>query len=202
MFGKNFIKVVITSFFISIALSFASSFKVNAFPTGCLGPIGIPSSCQNPCAAQDDAANCYVPDFQCSNARILHPGTDCCTNKCKDNDPGTPTPAEVIKFNIFGTQFEITPAKVPNLINIAISSFLGLVSAYALIRGMYVGAVLRTRATSSEDIAKVNKEIVNMIIGFVLAWSFIFIIQFIGSILGFSVSDLNFTSTGSVITIN
>lgn len=204
MLNRSFVKILIATFFFTVAFSFVSSFKVSAaFPAGCQGPVGIPTSCPNKCNSASDT-NCYLPDFQCSLSGFLSSGGgDCCPNKCNGEAPIKPADTGVFaKLNIFGTQFVFNSSSIPSLINAAISTFLGFVSIYALVRGMYIGAVLRTRATSADDITKVNKEIVNLIIGFILAWSFIFIIQFISSVLGIgNLNDLNVTNTGTEIVI-
>ncbi len=204
MINQKFVKILVIGFFFSAFLSLGSFFKVSAnFPAGCAQPFGIPTACPTECKSQNDTG-CYVPDFQCSNAKFLDPSVSCCNNKCANSGTvgSSGDQAEIRKFNIFGTQFAFSSARIPSLINIAISTFLGFVSAYALFRGMYIGAVVRSRATTSEDIAKANKEIVNLIIGFILAWSFIFIIQFVASVLGIgNLNDLNVTNTGSEITI-
>lgn len=203
MINQKFIKILVIGFFFSIVLSLASFVKVSAaFPAGCSGPFGVPTACPKPCANTTESG-CYVPDFQCSNSKFIDPQTICCNNKCNGTtSPDTGSTDIIRSFNIFGTKFSFYPSSVPSLINAAITTFLGFVSIYALVRGMYIGAVLRTRATSSEDIAKVNKEIINLIIGFVLAWSFIFIIQFISSVLGIgNLNDLNVSNTGTEIVI-
>ncbi|MEO6728958.1 MAG: hypothetical protein ABIM99_03485 [Candidatus Dojkabacteria bacterium] len=207
MLDKNFRKVFILGLILSSLFTLLSFAKVEAkIPAGCAAPFEIPTACPTSCSNKDDSG-CYVPDFDCSNAKLLDPTVSCCKNKCNNEGPIVVLPPPIIEtlrsFNIFGTKFTISTTKIPNLINAAISTFLGLVSAYALVRGMYIGAVLRTRATTSEDIVKVNKEIINLIIGFVLAWSFIFIIQFIASVIGIGdLNSLNVTNTGAEITIN
>ncbi|MEP7103846.1 MAG: hypothetical protein ABI721_04015 [Candidatus Dojkabacteria bacterium] len=200
--------ILLLSIFFFALLSFESVNKINAdsgFPAGCQAPFGIPDACPTACKSQNDT-NCYVPDFSCSNAKFLNPQTICCSNKC--NGGGTigtidPGDASLIRsFNIFGTKFSFSSGSIPSLINAIISTFLGIVSIYALARGAYLGAVIRPGVTSSDDISKINKEIVNLIIGFILAWSFIFIIQFVATVLGIgNLNDLNVTNTGTEIVI-
>lgn len=199
--NKSLIKIIIIAAFASFFLSLTTTSVKAAFPPGCDGPIGIPSNCQKPCANSADTSNCYTPDFQCINSKFVNSATSCCNNKCSTDNSVLP-PLELSELNIFGTKFRLSPSAIPSVINALISTFLGVVSFYALGRGAYIGAILRTRATSADDIAKVNKEVVNLLIGFVLAWSFIFIIQFISSVLGIgSLNNFNVENTGTVITI-
>lgn len=203
MFTKSTSRVLILGFILSVVFSLFSFIKVEAaYPAGCSEPFGIPLACPRQCASQNDTG-CYVPDFQCTNAKFLDRQTVCCDNKCIGDVGDGGDQGDLIRsFNVFGTKFSFSVNKIPNLINVAITTFLGIVSAYALIRGMYIGAVLRSQAITPEDIGKVNKEIINLIIGFVLAWSFIFIIQFISSVIGIGdLNDLNVTNTGTEIII-
>lgn len=191
---------------LSITIFVGSFNEVNAiYPSGCSQPFGIPDACKSPCESlAAGSGSCYVPDFTCLNVSILKPDTVCCPNICKGTnpiiDPGAQ--ATLRQFNIFGTKFYLSEDRIPSMINLALTAFLGIVSFYALLRGMYIGAVVRPGATSPDDIAKVNTELKNLIIGFILAWSFIFIIQFIASILGIGrLDNFNVQNTGAEIVI-
>lgn len=145
-------------------------------------------------------ANCpddFIADLACSRAKVLNATTVCFENKC----PGAPgygsdaSTAGVDTFQeleVFGAKFYINSSqRIAAIINIGFSTFLGIVSLYALVRGIYVGGFKRAGTTEAETIASANKELVNLIIGFALAWSFIFILQFVMGLLGFgSINEL------------
>ncbi len=157
-------------------------------PAVCLVPFGIPEQCQDS----------YELDNKCNIAKIIDPTVDCCINKCK-GDPstaynpqcpsGTTGPdCNVVNtlnsLNIFGTRIQYSPDKIPSLIQLAISAALAVVSFYALFRGMYLYAIKRPNTIDAAEIGKINKEFGNIIVGFVLAWSVIFIVEFVMRFLG------------------
>lgn len=148
----------------------------------------------------------YQTDYNCVQKRIFEPGVDCCELKCTgESGEGKVEELEVL-FEIFGRQYGISGAdKIPFLINMAISSVLAAISIYAVLYGFYIGAFVRARTTDEAEIEKANKTLVYLIAGFVLAWSFVFIIQIIASLLGWgSLTDLTVIDDtgGTVITIN
>ncbi len=130
----------------------------------------------------------YVPDLNCAARKIIDPKFQCCYNKCR-NKSGESVADEYLEFVVFNTNFRINPENVPSLINLGFSTFLGIVSVYALFRGIYVAGVKRTEAITPDDIEKLNKELTSLVIGFVIAWAFILIIQIVANILG--VGDLS-----------
>ncbi len=165
--------------------------RVNALtadPDVCLPPHGIPSMCQDS----------YTLDNKCNVARIINPEVDCCINKCTNIDNGYDPDAEcsgpgdpdcdvtsvLNSLNIFGTKIQYSNEKIPSLVQLGLSAFLAVVSFYALFRGMYLYSIKRTQTTDAAEIGKINKEFGNIIIGFVLAWSAIFIVELVMRILG------------------
>jgi len=151
----------------------------------------------------------YVPDFNCIQKKFVDPAFNCTENKCP-GDAGV-TDAEVTEFEplleFFGTELYIeSEDEFPVLINLAITTVLGIASVYAIVRGIFVGAVLRAQTTNEEEIVKYNKEFTTLILGFILAWSFILIMQIVASLLGLgSLQDLTLISDdgtgGSTIVI-
>lgn len=157
-------------------------------PEVCLVPFGIPKQCQDS----------YELDNRCNIAKIIDPEVDCCINKCK-GDPSTAynpqcpegatgpdcTVVGVLNsLNIFGTKVQYSADKIPSLIQLVISGTLAVVSFYALFRGMYLYAIKRPNTTDATEVGKINKEFGNIIVGFVLAWSVIFIVEFVMRLLG------------------
>lgn len=170
-------KIVLILFILLNLVIFLGSVQINAQPTSsditCL-----PSACQVPGG--------FEPDFACQTERILNPGSNCCINKCTVDASVIDLPPETtVLFEFFGNSLIITDgSRIPALINLLISTFLGFISLYAVIYGIYLGAYARPNATDEESIAQINKSLQSVIIGFALAWSFIFIIQFVASLLG------------------
>lgn len=151
-------------------------------------PICIPSSC----AGEGQ----YEPDFACINQQLLDPTNNCCENKCKNISSGNDNPDSFTKLiDVFGSSIVIETddpiGVIAVLVNLAITTVLGFISLYAIVRGIYEGGIKRARSIDSGEIEETTKTVQTLILGFVLAWSFIFIIQFITSILGLgSLSDL------------
>ncbi len=169
------------------------------------------SSCENgiPSACTDS----YVPDFACINKKIIDPGYACCENTCIDSS-GNPTSGvsdpgleKYREFGILGLTVKITPESIPSLINVLLSTFLGIIALYALFRGIYVAAIKRTQATE-ENLEAVNKELTNIVIAFVIAFASIFIIQLVFNLLGlgslnkFNVNFTNEDTSGPALVIN
>lgn len=190
---------------ISLFLVFASTltFKVEAgggqLPPGCEAPFGIPEQCSEP--------GDYEPDFNCINARFVNPGLECCPNKCVGDTSPVPEEDVYQTFNIFGTSINLDfsdPQTIPTIVNIAISTVLGIISLYVLFRGIYIAAFVRTSTNDPSKIAAVNKELVNLFIGFGLAWGAIFLVQLVANVIGLgSLNNLQVTGTEGayVITI-
>lgn len=197
------IKRILTTFAICFTIGFLSASTVNAsgLPAGCEPPFGIPSACPS--------AGDYEPDFNCINAKVINPKLECCPNRCVGGATIGEDPSESLqpltKFNIFNTQISLdfrNPNTIPTLVNLLISTALGIVSLYVLFRGIYIAAFVRTRSTSPEDIAKVNKELTNLLIGFLIAWGSIFIVQLVANLLGLgSLSNLSVSGTEDALLI-
>ena len=186
--------VMLFSFFMTISALSAQLSAQSATDLSCL-----PSSCRR--------AGQYEPDFACQLEKLNNPASNCCQNKCKDGFTPTELPAEQKElFQFFGNKVIITEGnRIPALINLLVSTVLGFMSLYALFQGIYLGAVKRPKATSEEDVAKINKTLQSLILGFILAWSFIFIIQFVANLLGLgdlSTMQLVGEDGGTIITIN
>lgn len=165
-----------------------------------------------------DCPNDYVPNLKCSSAKLLNPALDCCENKCRDDgnavrnsggsviDPANVQQPQIegfLQFDIFGSQIKINPERLPALFLTVISSIMFGISIYVLVKGIYVAGVKRTQAVSPEEIAKINKQFTGLVVGFVLLWSFIFIMQVVFSFLGLgNITSLDFSqSEGSNIVI-
>lgn len=170
-------KILIAGILLSFFLLPQQVSAQGGFPSWCLPPQGIPEDCPKD----------FEPDHLCNIQKIKDPNTQCCPNKCIDADTSIdPDEKEELQRlgNIFGTEVRYTPEKVPSLIQLGISAVLAVVSFYALFRGMFLYAIKRPNTIDSAEIAKINKEFGNIIIGFVLAWSVIFIVEFVMRILG------------------
>lgn len=167
----------------------------------------IPAGCSGPGE--------YEPDYACILAKSLPtPGSsgrvDCCENKCKDESVAIDTPAELdfFAFEIFNTKVNITYEKIPTIINFIFSTVIGVLAIYAAFRGIYIYAIKLPNTTKEEDIAAVSKEARAILIGFILALTFLLITQIIFSILGLpALNTINFdvnpdgTTTTGVPTI-
>jgi hypothetical protein len=179
-------KILVAAVFLVSLFTF--SYTVNAqnervcdqpgtLPCDCTPPQGIPTACPTD----------FEPDHLCNIAKIKDPTVICCPNKCIDAETSVPQPEqdELRRLgNIFGTEVRYTPEKIPSLIQLGISAVLAVVSFYALFRGMFLYAIKRPNTIDASEIANINKEFGNIIIGFVLAWSVIFLVEFVMRILG------------------
>ncbi len=159
----------------------------------------LPEACQN--------AGQFEPDFNCINRKLLNPSVDCCEDKCSDDNQEFTIPNELDPlFSFFGYTFAVKDGQqIPTLINLAISTFLGFVSVYALGMGIYQGAVVRARTTDPEKIAEVSKSFVALVGGFILSWGFIVIMQVVANLIGLgSLQDLTIIGDdgGTTITID
>lgn len=141
----------------------------------------------------------YVPDFQCINRKLLDPEEDCCENRCANAIPGDPSSQDPAAFqelvNVFGTTIAIETNEpfgvIAVIVNVLITTVLGFISLYTLVKGIYVGGIKRANTVEAGEIEEISQTIRTMFLGFILAWSFIFIIQFITGIIGLgSLNDL------------
>lgn len=159
------------------------------------GPVCFPLGCSAP--------GTFEPDSACVTKQILNPrakdpgsGEFCCINKCVGAEPsaaGRSGNEFVNLINIFGTNVISinSEQRIAAIINLALTSVLGAISAYTIIRGIKITAFDRPRTLDPGEIAGINKTLVTLVIGFVLAWSFIFIIQLVSNFLGVgSLNDL------------
>ncbi len=178
-----------------------------AFPTTTHALTGNPKACESPGDIPNICRDNYAPDNACNIARIANPEIDCCMNYCPEfpstrynaagdcasgNEAACEAASVFSSLNIFGTRIQYTPDKIPSLIQLAISAALAVVSFYALFRGMFLYAIKRPNTTDAAEVAKINKEFGNIIVGFVLAWSVIFIVEFVMRLLGLpSLSQIN-----------
>lgn len=139
----------------------------------------------------------FVPDLSCTKAKVLRPNIDCFENKCPGaasyDTPSSSASGDTFdELEVFGVKFYVNSAKrFAAILNIGITTFLGVVSMYALMRGVYVGGYKRANTIEADVIASANKEFINLIIGFAISWGFIFILQFFMSFLGYgSINEL------------
>lgn len=183
----------------------------------CPAPRYVPSACTD--VYQPGKSAGYTVDLNCSASKFIDPSNKCCLNKCVDKDgnteqsgnnnngedPDNGLSEQYRKFEVFGTSIRINPENIGTLINLAFTTFLGIVSLYTVLRGIYVAGVKRPNVTAEEDVKKVYSELVNLVVGFSLAWGFIIILQLVSNFLGIGkLSDLDFTSSGEgslVITV-
>lgn len=178
---------IVTIIFFSAGLSLITP-NVHAaggeFPGNCSG--GIPSGCTD-----------YEIDAECVREKFIRPNTICCPNKCV-GEPTTVSDSVFSSFQIFGTSFQLSlgnPQTIPTLVNLALTTVLGIVSIFVLFRAIYVAAFVRTSTNDPAKIQAVNKELTNLMIGFALAWGAIFIVQAVANVLGLG-SLNNLTLTG------
>jgi hypothetical protein len=134
----------------------------------------------------------YTIDFNCQNRRIMDPSETCCIHKCKDQDDPTAAPEQLDELEVFGFRIAIDATKkIPVLINLLFTTALGLVSVYTVVVGIYYAGVKRAKATTSEEIESINKTLKQLTLGFIIAWGFIFIVQFVFNLLGLgSLNDM------------
>jgi hypothetical protein len=194
---------------LTIISFFTIGFVVNAQSGSgqCDAPYYIPSAC--PAPYRPGVSGGYTADLNCQLEKFTDPQSNCCPNKCVTADGSSNTGAQnpdlFWDIDVFGTVMRINPDSTPVFINILFTTVLGLVSLYAIIRGIYVTGVKRTMATTPDEIAEVNKELTNLIIGAALCWGFIILIQVVANFLGVgSLSSLDFSSgdSGTVIIVN
>lgn len=148
----------------------------------------------------------YIPDFNCTNRRIFDPKVTCCENKCPEDAISAEASEFSTLISFFGNSLTIkSTQQIPTLINLAITTILGFFSIYALGYGMYVAGFVRARTTNEEEIVKANKTLITLILGFVLAWGFIIIMQFVANLVGVgSLANLQLIQeqpSGSVVVI-
>lgn len=213
-----FKKITVTITMLITAIFLVTSLEVYAQPantnqTGqgsCEGdPYKIPAQCK------DD----FVIDQECQTIKILSPQSEqaktCCIHKCKNN-PTSVTgntdnvldQSDLSFLNVFGIKLGLDFSEagrtktITTLINLVITTILGIFSMYALFRGVYLVAIQRPVLIKPEDISKLNKQFTSLIVGFVLAWGVIFIIQVVFAFLGLgSLTDFNFENAANGITI-
>jgi hypothetical protein len=196
--SKLFLVLLLVILFLFSLFQLEQNIKIEAN-----SPICIPPSCPTD----------YEPDFNCIQKQILDPTAKnpssaqfCCENKCKDIG-GLPTEDRARQldplFTFFGQTLYVSVAeRIPTLINLAITTALGLMSVYTVVYGTYVAGYKRTQTTDPGEIEKISKTLKNLVLGFVLAWSFIFIIQLVASLLGLgSLSNLTLVGDGGGSTI-
>jgi len=214
------LKVIALILFLSlttIGVKVSAQFFPPAPPANdCKAPYFIPNGCQNPYIPGESRG--YTADLNCQLVRITRPGSagaSCCPNICVtaegeiDTTNGTgneQNPAVFSQLEVFNTTIKINPNNIGTVINILFTTLLGAVSLYAIVRGIYVTGIKRPMAVTPEQIADLNKELTNLIIGVVICWGFIIIIQVIANLLGVGqLNNLDISggdSGGTVITIN
>lgn len=187
-------KLFIGVFFVLSLLSFSSISAQSS--DDCAAPYYIPKACPSPYVPGQRGG--YTADLNCPLSGFLSAEKrNCCPNKCVSSSgsalSGSTTdienPVEFQKFEVFGTTIRLNPENIPALINILFTTALGLVSLYTIARGIYVAGVKRSSAQSAEDIANVTKELTNLLVGALIAWGFIIVIQVVAGFLG--VGQLN-----------
>ncbi|BCX13774.1 MAG: hypothetical protein KatS3mg085_306 [Candidatus Dojkabacteria bacterium] len=140
-------------------------------------------------SAPENCSDNYVVDFSCQRAKILDPSVFCYENKCPDvpsyQDAQQGSDDTWLSLDAFGARLNIDSGKeIAALINISISTFLGIISIYALVRGVYVAGFKIAGNTEQEKLTEARNEIVQLVLAFVIAWSAIFVLQFVFSLLG------------------
>src|SRR5690606_16851902 len=121
--------------------------------------------------------------------KLLNPDIDCCENKCRSGSTTTPGASDPIlekyrEFGVLGIRVRIDESSIPSLVNIALTTFLGIIALYTLFRGIYVAGIKRTNATSEDEFSSINKEFTALIIGFIIAFTSIFLVQLVFNVLG------------------
>lgn len=213
------IRKAITIIFLLLTVTFLGSFiktyaqsagTPEANSTTCEGdPYRIPAQCEDN----------FVIDQECQTIKILSPQSEqartCCLHKCKDEQTSVTGNTDNILdqkdlsfLNVFGVRLGLDFSEsgrtktITTLINLVITTILGIFSMYALFRGVYLVAIQRPVLIKPEDISKLNKQFTSLIVGFVLAWGIIFIIQVVFAFLGLgSLTDFNFENAANGITI-
>jgi hypothetical protein len=189
-------KIFLSTVIILIVAAMMGGSAVVSAAGDCAPPYYIPQACPSPYVPGQRGG--YTADLNCPLSGFINPeAPGCCRNKCVDSSgnslSGTTTnpenPVEFQRFEVFGTTIRLNPDNIPSLINILFTTALGFVSLYTIARGIYVAGVKRASAQSAEDIANVTKELTNLLIGALIAWGFIIVIQVIAGLLG--VGQLN-----------
>lgn len=171
--NKIFFTTVFVTISVFLILVVTAVFTVNRVQAS--NPICIPAGCPDT----------YVPDFTCQYRKLLDPSDGCCENKC----PGTASVSEPAEYttlvSFFGRGIYLySDAKIVSLINLAVTSFLAGISIFALVYGIYIAGVVRANTTDAAKIQETNKILQRLILGFILAWMFIFIMQVVMNLLG------------------
>lgn len=174
----------------------------------CQAPYYIPNAC--PAPYRPGISGGYTADLNCQLQRITSPGTRCCPNICVNADgsrqsgtlPGEGNPELFRSFEVFNTTIRVNPDNIGTIINILFTTVLGFVSLYAIVRGIYVTGVKRTMVSTPDEIAAINQELTNLVIGAIICWGFIIIIQVIANLIGvgqLSNLDISGGDTGGVV---
>lgn len=179
---------------------YVSDYNVSEVAESSKPAICIPESCSG--------EGEYEPDFSCilaKNFSTNKEAVNCCENKCKNavsncevnpNSSGCGILAEFSEFDIFNTKVKITYDKIPTIINLVFSTVLGVLAVYAAIRGIYIYAIKMPNASKDDELAAISKEAKAILIGFVLALSFLFLVQVVFSILGLpAINEINISTT-------
>lgn len=159
--------------------------------------------CNPSCGDADGDGNPdRVPDFNCINRRFIDPSVNCCEDVCEGTSPVSREPT-FDEFEIFGAAIRVREdRKIIALINVGVTTFLGIVSLYALGRGIYIAGIKRPDATD-DQLTEINRELTNMLIGFAITWGFIIIMQVVSSFLGLgSINELVLFGGGTNVTVN
>lgn len=173
-------------FILGLLISFSTIFIVGKFIVSAQDPCSsVVNTCPTPCAGGSQNTNCYIPNFDCLSQRVLDPMIICCISKCA-NEQISGSELEQLRvfyrtFNFFGTKVNINTDSLVGWLTLGIQAFLAVVSIIALVKGIKAGVI---DVPKGEELDKVKRDITNTIMGFILAWGAIFIIQIILSVLG------------------
>ena len=169
-----------------------------------LGRVCIPVSEANltchcgysPICVPEECPFDYVTNSACILEKILHPESElaqtCCENACVDEEGNiidsykTETPEELYEIvSMFGQTISIKDEhRVAAIVNLVITSILGGISLFATGYGTLLAAYKRPNTVDPAEIEKISGTLKTLLLGFIISWGFIFIIQFFSTLVG------------------
>lgn len=152
------------------------------------GGIGTGQQCVGTCQNDEEP----IPDNNCVLQKLFDPTFQCCELKCPEDESAVQASQVEELINIFGNTIFVPSARRFGVVaNMALISVMTGLTAFAFIFGTITAGYRRTQATTEEEIIAVNKTLVRIIVGFILAWSVVIIVNLVTTLFGLgSVADL------------
>jgi hypothetical protein len=104
-------------------------------------------------------------------------------------------------FNIFGVDFGPTPQAIPRIIRLALTAVFSIIGLIAILLGVYAMYLRSTAGDNAEKVELTAKVIRNAIIGIVISFLGVVIVQIVALLLGLTggLFNFNFIPTATVI---